>query len=320
MGGLRSALDALAADDLHVLVAPQLPARTAELVRARNRIDAELARTVRVADCAQVAVVTPVVTPDNLAAAAEHGVDLAEVDRVLAETAATQEHGHLARVVHHHLACLDPDGSEPDPTEDRSLRLFMHADGSVSGRFELDAVGGQKVQAALESIVQANRPAQDPRSRAQQLGDAFVQLADNALATGELPVLRTVKPHVVVTIPLADPVDPTTGPGAGTTGFGVDISAARARWLACDGTITRVVVGPEGQPLELGRSHRVVPPSLRRAVEVRDHTCVFAGCAAPSHWCDVHHLIHWINGGETSLDNFARPKVTPSTRPVWSAA
>jgi hypothetical protein len=40
-------------------------------------------------------------------------------------------------------ACLDPDGTEPDPTEGRSLTIATHADGSVSGRFELDAVGGE---------------------------------------------------------------------------------------------------------------------------------------------------------------------------------
>ena len=50
MGELASALDALAADDLHGLPAPALLERTAELVRARNRLDAELARTVRRAE------------------------------------------------------------------------------------------------------------------------------------------------------------------------------------------------------------------------------------------------------------------------------
>ncbi|SFF70695.1 DUF222 domain-containing protein, partial [Blastococcus tunisiensis] len=53
MGELASALDALADDDLHALVAPQLLDRTAELVRARNRIDAELSRTVRHAENVQ---------------------------------------------------------------------------------------------------------------------------------------------------------------------------------------------------------------------------------------------------------------------------
>jgi hypothetical protein len=126
------------------------------------------------------------------------------------------------------------------------------------------------------------------------------------LASGKAPILRTVKPHVIVTIPLADLVDPTTGPCAGTTGFGAEISAGRARWLACDGNVTRIVVGPEGQPLDLGRSHRVVPPHLRRAVEHRDRHCVFAGCQAPTHWCDVHHVQEWlVDEGETSLENSA---------------
>src|SRR3954466_2467473 len=48
-----SALDGLAAGDLHRLPSAELLDRVAELVRARNRIDAELARTVRRAELAQ---------------------------------------------------------------------------------------------------------------------------------------------------------------------------------------------------------------------------------------------------------------------------
>jgi hypothetical protein len=356
---LESVLDALASQDLDGLVAPQLLDRTRVLVRARNRLDALLIRTVRRADLVQaaehdglksmkswlrghvrlsageiarlvrngraleqlpalaaafaqgvvtaeqVSVVAPVASMEVQAEAVGQGVDLAAVDATLTEVAATQPHAQLARVVHHYLTRLDPDGPEPDPTEGRSLVIARLLDGRVTGRFELDAVGGEKVQAALEALVQADRPSGDLRTRAQQLGDGLVQLADNALASGDLPVLRTVKPHVVVTIPLDDLADPATGPGAGDTGFGATISAARARWLACDGSITRIIIGPEGQPLDLGRTKRVVPPHLRRAVEQRDRSCVFAGCQAPSHWCDVHHLLHWIFGGETSLENSA---------------
>jgi hypothetical protein len=132
-----------------------------------------------------------------------------------------------------------------------------------------------------------------------------VQLADNALASGGLPILRGHEPHVVVTIDLDDLMATSTGAGAGRTGFGGIISAAKARWLACGGNVTRIVIGPEGQPLDYGRSKRLFPPHLRRAVEVRDRHCVFAGCDAPSHWCDVHHLSHWIDDGETNLDNSA---------------
>ena len=67
--------------------------------------------------------------------------------------------------------------------------------------------------------------------------------------------------------------------------------------------ISRIVMGPDGQPLDVGRTQRVVPAHIRRAVERRDGHCVFAGCTAPTHWCDVHHLVHWIDGGETSVAN-----------------
>ncbi|MBY3555138.1 endonuclease, partial [Modestobacter lapidis] len=26
-------------------------------------------------------------------------------------------------------------------------------------------------------------------------------------------------------------------------------------------------------------------------------------CGAPHWWCDVHHLLHWLFGGETNLEN-----------------
>src|SRR4051812_48494410 len=226
----------------------------------------------------QVAVIAPVTTDEALAAAAAQDVDLGEVDTALATVATTQPHQRLGEVVHRYLDALDPDGPEPDPTEGRRLVIARHADGSLTGRFDLDPVGGEKVQAALESIVQASRPKGDMRTRGQQQADALVQLADNALASGGLPFLRTVKPQVVVNIDLEDLVDPSRGPGAAQAGFGATLSAARARWLACDASISRIVMGPDGVPLDLGRDHRVVTPGLRRAVERRDKECVFAGC------------------------------------------
>ncbi len=254
----------------------------------------------------QVAVIAPVSRPENLAAAADQGVDLAGVDAALADTAATRPYAELGQVVQHYLERLDPDGAEPDPTEARTLTIVRHPDGSVTGRFELDAVGGEKVQAVVESFAQASRPAGDRRTRAQMLGNALVQWADVTLAAGHAPILRTVKPHVIVTIGIDDLADPHPGPGAARTGFGARISAARARWLACDATISRIVIGPEGQPLDLGRTKRVFPPHLRRAVEIRDRHCVFAGCSAPSHWCDVHHVLEWVlHDGPTSVDNGA---------------
>jgi hypothetical protein len=119
------------------------------------------------------------------------------------------------------------------------------------------------------------------------------------------PQLRGHKPQLLVKVGLADLADPAPGPGAGEMGFGAVTSAARARWLACDSRVTRIVLGPGGRPLDHGRTVRLVPAHIRRAAEVRDGGCVFAGCEAPTWWCDVHHLLEWINGGQTSLDNSA---------------
>ncbi|MGY5885755.1 DUF222 domain-containing protein [Modestobacter lacusdianchii] len=359
MSELMSALDALAADDLHGLTDGAVLDRTALLVAVQNRMAAELTRTVRHGEltqapehdglksmrswligharlsaaeasrvvrsgrvlehfpalaagfaegavtAAQMDVVATAVGEPERARAAEQDVDLGAFDQAWAQVAVGSPHQSLAVAVRAFEDALDPDGTEPDPTEGRRLTIAKHADGSVTGRFDLDAVGGEKVQAAIESIVQADRPKGDERTRVQQQADAFVQLCDNQLASGGLPTLRTVKPHVVLKLSLDDAVDPATGPGAGELGFGATISAARARWLACDGSISRIVMGPDGVPLDLGRDHRVVTPGLRRAVERRDESCVFAGCGAPSWWCDVHHLVHWLHGGETSLENSA---------------
>lgn len=359
MSELQSALDGLHSDDLHDLTNGQTLERTAVLVAARNRLDAEITRTVRHAERTQAAehdglramrswlighvrlsandasriiragralehfpalaagfadgsvtaaqfdVVASAVGESERARADEQGVDLAPFDEAWTAVAVEAPHQVLAVAVRAFEDALDPDGEEPDPTEERRLSIAQHADGSITGRFDLDAVGGEKVRAAIESIVQADRPQGDLRTRAQQNADALVQLCDNQLATGGLPTLRTVKPHVVVTLHVDDMAGESTGPGTATTGFGAVVSAARARWLACDAVVSRVVMGPDGVPLDLGREHRVVTPALRRAVVQRDKACVFAGCGAPHHWADVHHLVHWIHGGETSLENSA---------------
>ena len=57
------------------------------------------------------------------------------------------------------------------------------------------------------------------------------------------------------------------------------------------------------QPLDIGRTTRTIPPHLRTAVILRDKHCQFPHCTQPASVCDVHHLIHWAQGGPTSLGN-----------------
>jgi hypothetical protein len=55
--------------------------------------------------------------------------------------------------------------------------------------------------------------------------------------------------------------------------------------------------------LYVGRAERVVPPRLRRALEVRDQHCRFPGCRAHVRRCHAHHVREWENGGSTDVDN-----------------
>ncbi len=59
------------------------------------------------------------------------------------------------------------------------------------------------------------------------------------------------------------------------------------------------------QPLDVGTPTPVIPPHLRRAVNLRDQHCRFPGCAQPPSVCQVHHLIPRAHDGPTSLGNLA---------------
>jgi len=77
--------------------------------------------------------------------------------------------------------------------------------------------------------------------------------------------------------------------------------------LTCDGALTPVWE-TEGSPVNVGRTHRVVPHRTRVLVLVldRDRGCRFPGCPTrASDYLEVHHLTHWRDGGATDLDNLA---------------
>ena len=80
------------------------------------------------------------------------------------------------------------------------------------------------------------------------------------------------------------------------------IAAETARRLCCDGGIVTTVDGPRGEPLSVGRRTRSIPPALRRALMSRDRGCRFPGCPS-THRLHGHHMRHWAEGGETTLDN-----------------
>jgi hypothetical protein len=77
---------------------------------------------------------------------------------------------------------------------------------------------------------------------------------------------------------------------------------ATARRLACDATVVSLVEAADGTPLDVGRKRRSAPAALRRALWRRDRCCRFPGCGR-RRFLHAHHIVHWINGGETKLTN-----------------
>jgi hypothetical protein len=55
-------------------------------------------------------------------------------------------------------------------------------------------------------------------------------------------------------------------------------------------------------PLDIGYSASI-PGYIRRAVQLRAGHCEWPGCYKPPAYCDIHHLVHQADGGETSVRN-----------------
>ena len=83
---------------------------------------------------------------------------------------------------------------------------------------------------------------------------------------------------------------------------GPGIAAETARRLACDASLVILVENEQGEPLNIGRKTRTIPPALRRALNSRDRGCRFPGCTH-TRFVDGHHVQHWAQGGETKLSN-----------------
>ena len=74
------------------------------------------------------------------------------------------------------------------------------------------------------------------------------------------------------------------------------------RRLACDAEIDLSVESREGCILDQGRARRDPTTAQRIEIARRDKGCRFPGCNF-TEFTDVHHIRHWVKGGETNLDN-----------------
>ena len=110
----------------------------------------------------------------------------------------------------------------------------------------------------------------------------------------------------MVTMPFAD-LSNRLGAGEvlGSSEAGELIAPETVRKLACAAGVIPVVLGGEGEVLDLGRATRLFTAGQTAALWLRDRVCSFPECSIPAHWCDAHHLIHWLDGGASQLSNAA---------------
>ena len=140
----------------------------------------------------------------------------------------------------------------------------------------------------------------DLRPPERRRAEALIELCRRAAAAGGAAP-ATTKAQIVVTIDYDTLKDALRG--AGHTLDGAVLSPQIVRKLACDASIIPIVLGRFGQPLDVGRTKRLVTPALLAALWVRDKACTFPSCGRPPQWTDAHHVKHWLDGGPTSLLN-----------------
>jgi len=208
----------------------------------------------------------------------------------------------------------------------------------IKGRFapEEGAMVVKAIEASIDSIQQESceQPATFPRKRGdgisqstpdvsaetsvieettltQKRADAVLRVAEHFLAThhdGACALPGGDKYQVLIHIN-ASAMRPEQKHGlipelnmSAQLADGPPISSSTVRRLACDAGLVAVLEDSRGNILNIGRKSRSVPPAIRRALLLRDRACRYPGCGNTK-FVDAHHIHHWHDGGETSLDN-----------------
>jgi hypothetical protein len=225
------------------------------------------------------------------------------------------------------------------PPPERSVRRRDLPGGMVKLEVVLSPDEAALVLAALDRArevthqqgkadVSAEGSAEDPKHSSR--ADGMVALAESYLAgnvgTGNGGERFQVMVHID-----QDPLAPD-GVLAGTLDDGTRVSAEAIRRVACDcgivavpsaapprpatpgevdalpsprpatrGEVDARSAAGEGLP---GRRSRSIPPSIRRAITLRDRGCTFPGCTH-DRFLHGHHIQHWLNGGATTINSLS---------------
>ena len=230
-----------------------------------------------------------------------HDVRLRAVEPILLDVARAGNLRELGRLCAHFRNCAQADGSEPRDHDGVTISA------TSAGRTMLN---GNLSSAAAETVVHAIHALTDPpqdddrRTAARRRADALVRMAELAMA--QLSAAKPggpnrATPSVTMVIDWRTLTNDEFGRmDAEYTGA---IHRSDVERLLCDCSVTRVVTGPSGVPIDVGRERRTVSPTQRKALVVRDGGCRYPGCGRPPGWCDAHHVQFWRHGGATDQAN-----------------
>jgi hypothetical protein len=223
---------------------------------------------------------------------------------------------HVEDVVRGYRRALDAEELSREAIQQRDQSLWFHTepDGSLVVRARLPAEVGalfvKALQAAEDSLpipksVSAETSVDTvstddlQRSRKRRV-EALATLAESFLATEPKDLSGADRQQIVVHVD-AETLQQSC-PGRCELEHGPAIAAETARRLACDASVIRILENEKGEPLNVGRKTRTIPPAIRRALRSRDRGCRFPGCSF-QRYVDGHHVQHWAKGGETRLSN-----------------
>jgi hypothetical protein len=228
-----------------------------------------------------------------------HDTKLVALEDLLYVLARAADQRELRRACAHFRDCARADGTEPRQHD--GLTISSGYAGRKVIQAELSSSAAEIVEHGIHVLTDPPTDG-DTRSAARRRADALVKMAELALAnlaSDEGPT-RAV-PSASIVIDWQTLIGRTwrrmDGQYAGT------LHRSDIERLLCDCTVSRVVAGADGLPLDVGRSRRTIPPQLRRALQVRDGGCRFPGCTRPHGWTRAHHVVHWKDGGTTALMN-----------------
>ena len=190
----------------------------------------------------------------------------------------------------------------------RSLTWFHDDDGSLIIKARLPAESGalflKALDAALDEFplpdVSGETPIHARPSLSSRRADALAIVAESFVKHGAEALNGGERHQIVVHVDAETLQARATGRCEFEDGPAMPVETVRR--LSCDASIVRIIEDERGEPLDVGRKTRTIPPALRRALNSRDQGCVFPGCTH-KRYVDGHHIHHWAGGGETKLSN-----------------